>query len=149
MTEFFDRGIVSFKDLSDWRTAENKYQRRAVPVAMLPLGIRKRVDLGRAIVLEPSLVFLDEFSVGMNKGEKEDTVRFILDVHELRDVTMVFVEHDMDIVMDLCDRLVVLDFGRKLAEGPTEEVTGNPEVIRAYLGVKKETEVVTESSKGA
>jgi len=120
---------------------------RHEPVAMLPLGIRKRVDLGRAIVMEPSLVFLDEFSVGMNKDEKEDTVRFILDIHELKGVTIVFVEHDMDIVMDLCQRLVVLDFGRKLAEGPTEEVKDAPEVIRAYLGVKKETEVVAESSK--
>ena len=120
---------------------------RHEPVAMLPLGIRKRVDLGRAIVLEPSLVFLDEFSVGMNKDEKEDTVRFILDVYELKGVTIVLVEHDMDIVMDLCDRLVVLDFGQKLAEGPTEVVQDNPEVIRAYLGVKKETEVVAESAK--
>ena len=120
---------------------------RHEPVAMLPLGLRKRVDLGRAIVLEPSLVFLDEFSVGMNKGEKEDTVRFILDVHELKNVTIVFVEHDMDIVMDLCDRLVVLNFGRKLAEGPTEVVRDNPEVIRAYLGVKQETEMAAEASR--
>ena len=120
---------------------------RHEPVAMLPLGIRKRVDLGRAIVLDPPLVFLDEFSVGMNKDEKEDTVRFILDVYELKGTTIAFVEHDMDIVMDLCQRLVVLDFGHKLAEGPTEKVRNDPEVIRAYLGVKEETEVVTEPLK--
>ena len=112
---------------------------RHEPVAMLPLGIRKRVDLGRAIVMEPSLVFLDEFSVGMNKDEKEDTVRFILDVHELKGLTIVFVEHDMDMVMDICHRLVVLDFGHKLDEGLTAEVMENPEVIRAYLGVKSDT----------
>jgi len=113
---------------------------RHEPVAMLPLGIRKRVDLGRAIVMEPSLVFLDEFSVGMNKDEKEDTVRFILDVYELKGLTIVLVEHDMDIVTDICQRLVVLDFGHKLAEGSTSEVVNNPEVIRAYLGVKRDAD---------
>jgi branched-chain amino acid transport system ATP-binding protein len=95
------------------------------------------VDLGRALALEPKLMLLDEPMAGMNLEEKEDMVRFILDIHELKGISMILVEHDMGVVMDIVDRLVVLDFGIKIAEGTPEEIKKNPDVIKAYLGTPK------------
>jgi branched-chain amino acid transport system ATP-binding protein len=103
-------------------------------VGSLPYGQRKRVDLGRALVMEPDLLLLDEPLAGMNVEEKEDMVRFILDVHELKGISVILVEHDMGVVMDIVGRAVVLDFGRKIAEGPPDAIKNDPGVIRAYLG---------------
>jgi len=103
-------------------------------VGFLPYGQRKLVELGRAVVMEPRLLLLDEPMAGMNVEEKEDMARFILDIWELKGTTIVLIEHDMGVVMDIADRLIVLDFGRKIAEGTPEEIKTNPQVISAYLG---------------
>jgi len=103
-------------------------------VGSLPYGMRKRVELGRALALEPKLLVLDEPFAGMNLEEKEDMVRFLLELNESWGQTMILVEHDMSIVMSISKRIMVLNFGEKLAEGTPEEIQGNPEVIRAYLG---------------
>ncbi len=103
-------------------------------VGSLPYGLQKRVELGRALALEPKILLLDEPMAGMNVEEKEDIARFILDINEERGVTIVLIEHDMGVVMDISDRVVVLDFGRLIAEGSPEEVRNNPLVIQAYLG---------------
>lgn len=107
---------------------------RNKPVGTLGYGLRKRVDLGRALAQEPSILLMDEPMAGMNSEEKEDLARFILDVREARKIPVVLVEHDMGVVMDLADRVVVLDFGRVIAEGTPEEIQKNPAVIKAYLG---------------
>jgi branched-chain amino acid transport system ATP-binding protein len=108
-------------------------------VGLLPYGVRKRVELGRALALEPKLLLLDEPMAGMNLEEKEDMARFIIDIHEIKQIPIVLVEHDMEVVMDIAERLVVLDFGKKIAEGIPEEVRQNPLVVKAYLG-EEETE---------
>jgi branched-chain amino acid transport system ATP-binding protein len=107
---------------------------RHQPVDALGYGLRKRVDLGRALAMEPRVLLMDEPMAGMNVEEKEDLARFILDLREARQMPVVLVEHDMSVVMDLADRVVVLDFGRKLAEGTPSDIQRNPDVISAYLG---------------
>ncbi len=106
-------------------------------VGSLPYGLQKRVELGRALALEPRLLLLDEPMAGMNTEEKEEMVRFILETGEERGVTCLLIEHDMSVVMDISERVVVLDFGRKIAEGTPDEVKNHPEVITAYLGEKE------------
>ncbi len=103
-------------------------------VAALPYGLQKRVQLGRALAMEPKLLLLDEPVAGMNLEETEDIARFILDVQEELGVTQIIVDHDMAVVLDVADRVVVLDFGRKIAEGTPEEIRRHPAVARAYLG---------------
>lgn len=106
-------------------------------VGNLSYGLRKRVELGRALAMEPSLLILDEPMAGMNLEEKEDMVRFILDIYDLKGTSILLIEHDMGVVMDISQKLVVLDFGIKIAEGSPEEIAKNPAVIKAYLGTKK------------
>ncbi|MEJ2430644.1 MAG: ABC transporter ATP-binding protein [Deltaproteobacteria bacterium] len=103
-------------------------------VGTLPYGLQKRVELARALAMRPKIVLLDEPMAGMNLEETEDMARFILDINEERGVTIVLIEHDMGVVMDISDRLFVLDFGTKIAEGPPEEIQSNEHVINAYLG---------------
>ncbi len=111
---------------------------RNVPVGKLPYGLQKRVELARALAMEPTLLLLDEPMAGMNLEEKEDMCRYILDVNEEFGTTVALIEHDMGVVMDISDRVVVLDYGRLLADGPPEEVRRDPEVIKAYLGVSQD-----------
>jgi len=108
---------------------------RKTPVKRLPYGLQKRVELGRALAAEPKILLLDEPMAGMNIEEKQDMCRFILDVNDHYGTTVVLIEHDMGVVMDLSDRVVVLDYGKKIGDGTPEEVRSNPEVIKAYLGV--------------
>jgi branched-chain amino acid transport system ATP-binding protein len=108
---------------------------RKTPVGRLPYGLQKRVEFARALAAEPELLLLDEPMAGMNLEEKQDMSRFILDVNDQLGTTIVLIEHDMSVVMDLSDRVVVLDYGRKIADGTPEEVRNNRNVIDAYLGV--------------
>ncbi|MCH2285466.1 MAG: ABC transporter ATP-binding protein [SAR324 cluster bacterium] len=108
---------------------------RRTPVGKLPYGLQKRVELGRALAMEPELLLLDEPMAGMNIEEKQDMCRFILDINEQYGTTIVLIEHDMGVVMDLSERMIVLDYGRKIAEGTPDEIRGDKTVIDAYLGV--------------
>jgi branched-chain amino acid transport system ATP-binding protein len=108
---------------------------RKTPVGRLPYGLQKRVELGRALAAEPDLLLLDEPMAGMNIEEKEDMSRFVLDVNDEFGTTIVLIEHDMGVVMDLSDRVIVLDYGRKIGDGTPDEIRNNQEVIDAYLGV--------------
>jgi branched-chain amino acid transport system ATP-binding protein len=112
---------------------EIEHVRKAI-VGALPYGLRKRVELGRALAMEPCLLLLDEPMTGMNQEEKEDMARFILDIHERHSTTILLIEHDMGLVMDVADRVVVLDFGLKIADGTPEQVRHDDAVIKAYLG---------------
>jgi branched-chain amino acid transport system ATP-binding protein len=109
---------------------------RKETIGAVPYGLRKRVDLGRALAQDPKLLLLDEPMAGMNAEEKEDIARFVVDIFELRKIPIVLVEHDMGVVMDIADRIVVLNFGEVIAEGSPEEIKANPEVIEAYLGAE-------------
>jgi branched-chain amino acid transport system ATP-binding protein len=117
--------IIDFLEIQAWRKT---------PVGRLSYGLQKRVDLGRALAMEPRILLLDEPMAGMNIEEKQDMSRYILDVNDEYGTTIVLIEHDMGVVMDISDRVVVLDYGRKIGDGTPDEVRGNPDVIRAYLG---------------
>ncbi len=118
--------IIDFLEIQNYRKT---------PVGRMPYGLQKRVDLGRALAMEPSLLLLDEPMAGMNVEEKQDMSRFILDVNDEFGTTIVLIEHDMGVVMDISDRVVVLDYGRKIGDGTPDEVRANRAVIDAYLGV--------------
>jgi len=127
--ELHHRRIV--EDIIDFLEMESI---RKATVGTLSYGLRKRVELGRALAVEPSLLLLDEPMAGMNVEEKEDMARFILDIHEQQEITIMLIEHDIGLVMDVSDRIVVLDFGEKIGEGTPEEIGQNQRVIDAYLG---------------
>ncbi|MFN0304019.1 MAG: ABC transporter ATP-binding protein [Burkholderiales bacterium] len=125
----FIEDLIEFLKLQDLRKQ---------PAGALSYGLQKRVELGRALALEPKVLLLDEPMGGMNQEEKEDMARYVLDVNDERGTTIILIEHDMGVVMDISDRVAVLDQGRKIAEGTPDEVQRNPDVIRAYLGGKRE-----------
>jgi len=117
--------IIDFLDLQNFRKK---------PVSSLSYGLQKRVELARALAMKPKLLLIDEPVSGMNSEETEDMARYLLDVNEEMNVTIALVEHEMGVVMDLSDRIMVLNFGNKIAEGTPQEIASNPEVIQAYLG---------------
>ncbi|HWH33264.1 MAG TPA: ABC transporter ATP-binding protein [Egibacteraceae bacterium] len=114
-------------------------EHRKYPVRLLPYGVQKRVELGRALAMEPKLLLLDEPVAGMNVEETEDMARFVLDIREELGIPIILVEHDMGVVMDLADRVMVLDFGKPITTGTPDEVQRHPDVIRAYLGAAAAT----------
>jgi len=122
--------IIDFLEIEQWR----KY-----PVGLLPYGIQKRVELGRALAMDPELLMLDEPVAGMNLEETEDMARFILDVQDELHIAIILVEHDMGLVMDIADRVLVVDFGQQIAIGEPSEVQANPNVVKAYLGEELES----------
>lgn len=119
--------IIEFLELEELRHA---------PVGELPYGLRKRVDLGRALAMNPKVLIMDEPMAGMNPEEKSDLARYILDIKLGRDIPVVLVEHDMDVVMDISDRVMVMEWGRSIAEGTPDAVRADPRVVQAYLGVE-------------
>ena len=121
----FVENIIDFLEIQAYRKT---------PVGQLPYGLQKRVDLGRALAMEPQVLLLDEPMAGMNVEEKQDMCRFILDVNDEFGTTIVLIEHDMGVVMDISDRVVVLDYGKKIGDGIPDDVRNNEDVIRAYLG---------------
>jgi branched-chain amino acid transport system ATP-binding protein len=118
---------------------------RKTPVGKLPYGLQKRVELARALAAEPTLLLLDEPMAGMNVEEKQDMCRFVLDVNEQYGTTIVLIEHDMGVVMDISDRVVVLDYGKKIGDGTPAEIRGNQAVIDAYLGVAHPSAAETQA----
>jgi branched-chain amino acid transport system ATP-binding protein len=130
--------IIDFLELEQWRR---------LPVGLLPYGVQKRVELGRALAMQPKLLLLDEPAAGMNVEETEDMARFVLDIRDELGIALIMVEHDMGLVMDLADRVLVLDFGSPITTGTPAEVQDNPEVIRAYLG--EEHRLATGDSRQA
>ena len=121
----FVENIIDFLEIQAYRKT---------PVGQLPYGLQKRVDLGRALAMEPQVLLLDEPMAGMNLEEKQDMSRFVLDINEEFGTTIVLIEHDMGVVMDISDRVVVLDYGKKIGDGTPDEVRSNEDVITAYLG---------------
>ena len=121
----FVENIIDFLEIQPYRKT---------PVGRMPYGLQKRVDLGRALAMEPQVLLLDEPMAGMNVEEKQDMSRFVLDVNDEFGTTIVLIEHDMSVVMDISDRVVVLDYGKKIGDGTPDEVRANPDVISAYLG---------------
>ena len=117
--------VMDFLDLAAWREH---------PVGLLPYGVRKRIELGRALAMKPRLLLLDEPAAGLNREEKEELATYMIDIRRELGITQILIEHELGFVMDLADRIAVLDFGRKLAEGTPEAVRKDPKVLAAYLG---------------
>ncbi|MDC0073812.1 ABC transporter ATP-binding protein [Alphaproteobacteria bacterium] len=125
---FIEKEIIDFLEIDSIRY---------MPVSILPYGLQKRVELGRALAMKPKLILLDEPVAGMNREETEDIARFILDIKEEKKITILLVEHDMHMVMDISDKIVVLNFGKNIASGLPKEISNNQDVIEAYLGKRE------------